>query len=303
MHNTQHAVDIKDTREVKEIRERVRRLLDLYRQALTLSPKLPRPVAYEFQHAMSHLCHGVRHVDMEGKWRQYRSAMEHLQRGLLDAWKLKVFESSFFRDLTTPRGNSPSPVEKARARQSTGEIITARLREYEETDADARPPAVMAEHSALARYRQMVKSKGPGQSSPAGAISSPLVKDFFECFHDWAQYELILSVFMRGKDLTTLEEMINAALDGFNDTVLKTHVRQLQFRIVIEIMRKDADHGLTEWLQGSPDRREHSAASLAAVRCPDSPAHAVFLKDLLAFYNVRLQPFGFPKAVSQRAAS
>lgn len=240
---------------------------------------LPRPVAYEFQHAMAHVTYALMHCDKEGKIRQYRSAFEHLRRGLLDAWKVHTFKDSHLKTILKDNNK-------------TSTLLKARLREYTETSAVSNPPASLGALPAIDWYRKLHTSSST-HCSPSTTNSCDCGKKFFELYHHWAQYELLLSAFMGTKDLTILESMLSAALNGFSVPQMETCLEQLQGILVFEILRKTPSSKLTIWLKTSPQRQERYEKAYKAKSNPRNSALRNFLPDLLDYYGIRESIYPF----------
>ncbi len=253
--------------------------------------KLPRPVVYELQHAMSHLTSVHRHVDVQGKIGQYKKAIAHLERGILDAWKLFLFSDYRHADICSKK-------------QQLADLFDCRLREYyavpqhgEYSESEAPIERNRAVDYYSNKFKGMVPEL-PGNGMKAHSTVGTLGdtdKKFFEYFHQWAQYELIFTALLGKKDHNQLEQFMDAVFLGFSSEKMSDCVDSIQASIADEIMRDHEKYGLDkDWLGRDASARNRCEKAHKALDAGEknSPAIKRFLvEDLLPAYGVGLQEF------------
>ena len=179
-------------------------------------------ICYEIQHTISHLnnasiCKG------EQRTKEYLYVLGHLQRAILDAYKLLLFDESYFNNILS------KPIEEKLNFFSS--LFKARCAEVEDFDV------------SVNYYKALVKSQSNSgnitiQSSsyyPNGQQSfQKLIQRMndYLCYYDeWSKCEFLLSVFSGMKDLESLNLLVNSFLSGFDVEKLVLAINRLYSKI------------------------------------------------------------------------
>ncbi|MDR3176929.1 MAG: hypothetical protein LBU06_10430 [Desulfovibrio sp.] len=246
------------------LKSRIENILSKYRWIIDLflnspSEKIPNPVAYELQHALAHLAHASTLLPQADKWAQYKKAIEHLERGLLDAWKLLIkdnlLHSKCLKDADL-----------------LSELITCRLREYDEVVKfnSASEGKCVENNHAVMHYEKLYSKLSKNSVIPKYATTNnnkrnkyPISKfnDFYKLFHEWAQCELILSALLWEKDMPTLEKMIAAVFNNFSIVDFEKCFGELYAKLCSEFMRIiDEKNDFKIWLDNPLTKKRHLKA-------------------------------------------
>jgi len=249
---------------------------------------LPRPVAYELQHAVTHLTHSYLCGSAEDRWRQYGRAVEHLERGVLDAYKLLLFEPAQHAGLGLT--------------QEFSELIQCRLSEYGETGNARIEPQIVIDNHAIRRYRSLYQKISP---APAVRIirsrpdnfppeAKPGHLAFFASIHEWGQCELVLSALIGNKSIPRLRDMMDAVFHNFSVHEMQTAMANLYRDIAHAALSGVARSLFAAWVQSDPVRFCRYDTARKAMLGQQSEQHAIktfVQQDIFCFYKIRLTPY------------
>ncbi len=249
-------------------------------------PVIPRPVAYEFQHAIVHLAHSYLCSSIEGRWRQFGSAIGHLERGLLDAYKTLLFQANCHNRL----GET----------EHFGDLIRCRLSEYAETGNARIEEKIGRNNHAIMRYSTFYKKVIPAPkvnivtSCPQiiSNESGQATKQFFALIHEWGQCELILSAFMRDKHIPTLQAMMTAVLHNLSVAELESAINELYHDIAHAAMSGVNRSAFIKTISSDRDRyaRYEKAKDVMLNLQRDYTAIKEFVKkDVFTHYKINLK--------------
>ena len=265
-----------------------REVLDAFAQNTSSPIIIPRPVAYEFQHAVTHLAHSYLCGSPQDRWRQYGSAIGHLERGVLDAYKILFFRS----DLHAGLGRT----------QDFAKLIRCRLSEYSETNNARMEPKLTRNNHAILRYRSLYQEiLGPDTAShaPSSPVSFPSEARrehlaFFALIHEWGQCELILSAFTGDKNIPALRDMMNAVFHTFSIPMMQKAIANLYRNIAHAALAGVTRDLVVKRIESDPGSFGRYSAAQEAIRArqPENSAIRLFVQqDIFVFFGIELTPY------------
>lgn len=249
--------------------------------------QIPDAVAYEFQHAMIHLAFSstTDSATVKKRSQQYRSAIEHFERSIMDGWKLLIFAPQIHAQVLSTA-------------TSRKQLIDCRLGEYREIAGLTIPPSengpVFA-HSSIKKYRTlyMTITGKPGTLLSQGAgLATNFDPQCFALLHTWGQYELILCSLLGKKDLAMLNMLIEAVLNNFTTIALQTCIGVLASAILRELLKLNTD--FSQWIYTSHEL--HSELTQAEKGIRQSPRDYTLLREffhqhVLSFHHISIRNF------------
>lgn len=252
--------------------------------------QIPDTVAYEFQQAVIRLAFSAL-TDKDGsktRSQQYRSAIRHFERAILDGWRLLLVQPGLHEQLMT------NPALRKR-------LLDCHLNEYREAAGLASAPCEGSTafiRDDIKEYRFLYMQLTGQESAPLDSGLAP-GQDFnpavFAILHVWGQYELILHTLLGKKDLGMLTLFMEAVLNGFSVESLQRCTDILASAILNTLVKLDP--GFSQWLAASPAYHALLQRASEAMRQPVrdyAPLRVFFQKVVLPYYNIEVRDFTAP---------
>ena len=257
-----------------------------YKAIINLYENIPLPLAYELQHALTHLYFTSIAPDIIGIWHQYRLATEHLRRGILDGYKLYIFTDSFYSK-ELPQIFGEDGIQKKLAY-----FIETRQREFTDIENQSSSAADLTFH-ALERYRTIVHSSHstsitlPENINSQGGVANKELICYYKIFCKWSMHELALSAVTKIKDIGILEDLINSFFNGLSIKHLETSIKKIQCRFNIATIQLLKKHGNLDLLRKN---NLHDLARSSIMHCEDIefPGHKIFMEKLTNLLGISL---------------